>query len=107
MSFIVALSQKLVIFVATQTYLLQAKDAVSVVYMQLSLIQETRTQHIKCRKNHKLRGMGPEILRLYYGKLWINLMTSEGPLSSCFVLMLVVPPFLFTVTPFPATPTYN
>ena len=46
-------------------------------------------------------GLGPGILRLYYG---INFMT---PLSSCLVLIHVVPPLLFTVTPFPATPTNN
>ena len=34
-------------------------------------------------------------------------MTSEESLSSCLVLINVVPPFLFTVTPFPASPTNN
>jgi len=32
-------------------------------------------------------------------------MTSEEPLSSCLVLIHVVPPLIFTVMPFPATPT--
>ena len=34
-------------------------------------------------------------------------MTNEEPWSSCLVLLHVVPPLLFTVTTFPATPTNN
>ena len=36
-----------------------------------------------------------------------SILTSEEPLSSCLVLIHVVPPLLFTVPPIPATPTNN
>jgi len=39
--------------------------------------------------------------------LWQTFMTIEEPSSSCLVLIHVVPPLSFTVTPFPATPTNN
>ena len=50
-----------------------------------------------------LRGIAGS-LRLHYGKIWINFMTSEEVWHNCLLLLCVAPPLMFTVTSFQATP---
>ena len=75
-------------------------------FLGLSCERDACSDNTVCTNSGPLLKLrtGSTILRLNYGKFWINIVTSEEASSNCLVLLHVDPPLLFTVTSFLATP---